>query len=292
MTQLLITDLDNTLYDWVTFFARSFTAMVDSLVEDLEFGREELLDEFRTIHQGLGDSEQPFAVLELPCIRARFGSLDRLALKRCLDGPLHAFNSERNRTLKLYASVGETLAALQDSGVLIVGHTEAVKANAYYRLAKLGIVERFRRLYVLDSGYPGHPDSERASELRPPEGFVHVLPRSRRKPNPEVLLEICGQEGIAPEDAWYIGDSLTRDIGMAKAAGVTAIWARYGTSYDPRLWETLVRVSHWSEEDVRREAELKRRAGTIHPDFTIDSFDELTEILGAEREPFPVARAL
>ena len=291
MPTLLITDLDNTLYDWVTFFARSFTAMVDALVDDLGIDRDELLAEFHTVHQRLGNSEQPFAVLELPCIRERFGTLDRLALKERLEVPLHAFNSERKRTLRLYDSVAETLAALHESGVVIVGHTESIKANAHYRLAKLGIVDRFRRLYVLDSGYPGHPDPERASELCPPEGFVHVLPRASRKPNPEVLLEICAREGVAPEDAWYVGDSLTRDIGMARAAGVAAIWARYGTSYDPRHWDILVRVSHWGEEDIRREADLKKRHGTVQPDFTIDSFAELIQILGIEQEPAAMARA-
>jgi len=291
MTTLLIADLDNTLYDWVTFFARSFTAMVDALVSELGCDREELLDEFHAVHQRLGNSEQPFAVLELPSIRERFGPLDRLALKEKLDVPLRAFNSERKRTLALYDSVAETLAALQESGVVIVGHTESIKANAHYRLAKLGIADRFRRLYVLDSGYPGHPDPERASELRPPDGFVHVLPRARRKPNPEVLLEICAHEGVAPDDAWYVGDSLTRDISMAKAAGVTAVWARYGTSYDPRLWDILVRVSHWSEEDIRREAELKRLQGEMRPDFTIDSFADLLPILGIEHEPAARAHA-
>lgn len=293
MTTLLITDLDNTLYDWVTFFSRSFSAMVDALVDELGFDREELLDEFHAVHRRLGDSEQPFAVLELPCIREHFGTLDRLALKQRLEGPLRAFNSERKKALKLYDSVAETLAVLQESAVLIVGHTESMKANAYYRLAKLGIVDCFCRLYALDSsGYPGHPDPERASELSPPASFVHALPRSRRKPNPEVLLEICDREGVAPEDAWYVGDSLTRDIGMARAAGVTAVWARYGTFYDPGLWETLVRVSHWTEEDVRREVELKRRTGTVRPDFTIDSFGDLIAILGVEREPAAFARAL
>jgi phosphoglycolate phosphatase len=265
--------------------------MVDALVNDLGIDRDELLSEFHAVHQRLGNSEQPFAVLELPCIRERFGPLDRLALKEKLEVPLRAFNSERKRTLTLYDSVAETLAALQESGVVIVGHTESIKANAHYRLARLGIVERFHRLYVLDSGYPGHPDPERASELRPPEGFVHALPRASRKPNPEVLLEICAREGVAPEDAWYVGDSLTRDISMAKAAQVTAVWARYGTSYNPGLWDILVRVSHWSTEDICREAELKRRHGTVQPDFTVDSFGELIQLLGIEQEPATMARA-
>ena len=36
MKKLLITDLDNTLYDWVSFYAQSFSAMFDKLVEILK----------------------------------------------------------------------------------------------------------------------------------------------------------------------------------------------------------------------------------------------------------------
>lgn len=48
---LLIADLDNTLYDWVTFFARAFSAMVDELETLLTIDRERLLDEFKVVHQ-------------------------------------------------------------------------------------------------------------------------------------------------------------------------------------------------------------------------------------------------
>ena len=38
---------------------------------------------------------------------------------------------------------------------------------------------------------------------------------------------------------------------MAKDAGLTAIWARYGGRYDPQLWDLLVAVSHWTAADVK-----------------------------------------
>jgi len=34
--RLLITDLDNTLYDWITYFANSFRAMVKDLATTLD----------------------------------------------------------------------------------------------------------------------------------------------------------------------------------------------------------------------------------------------------------------
>ena len=38
----LITDLDNTLYDWVTYFSTSFTAMIEALVPIINIDKEQL----------------------------------------------------------------------------------------------------------------------------------------------------------------------------------------------------------------------------------------------------------
>jgi hypothetical protein len=56
--KLLITDLDNTLYDWVTFFTASFRSMVTELTSMLETS-DNLLEEFKSIHQRCGTSEHP-----------------------------------------------------------------------------------------------------------------------------------------------------------------------------------------------------------------------------------------
>jgi phosphoglycolate phosphatase len=277
---LLITDLDNTLYDWVTFFATSFQGMVDELVNLLGVDREQLLDEFKILHQQCGSSEQPFVALDLPSVKKRFGDASRHYRMDQLDRPLHVFNSLRKKNLHLYESVAETLGDLRAAGVVLVGHTESIAENVLFRLQKLGIVEYFKHLYVLESDYCGHPDPDRAVALTPPPGLLRPVPRSERKPNPELLRDICRREGVHPADAYYVGDSLTRDMSMAKTAGVTAIWARYGTVYDRSLWKILVRVTHWTDEDVAREEELKKEYERIEPDYTIDSFGELEDILG------------
>jgi len=278
--RLLMTALDNTLYDWVTFFAKSFAAMTKELSLLLDVDEEIVLSQFKTVHQKHGNSEHPFAIFELPSVRERFGDIPKAQLLEELRRPLDAFNGVRRRELRLYDNVEETLRLLNDSGCTIVGHTEAIAANAYYRLKKLGIVKYFSHLYVLEGTYEGHPLPEREMALRPPAGLVRTIPLSERKPNPELLLDICRQEALAPGEAWYVGDSLTRDIGMAKTAGVQAVWARYGTQYDRSLWDVLVRVTHWTEEDVAREETLRKKFQRIEPDYTIDSFDELLSLAG------------
>jgi len=167
MKRLLITDLDNTLYDWVTYFARSLRAMVDELALLLDADKEQLLDEIQVNNRQLGTVEQPFSVFELPSVRRRFGAATPHELKTALDSALHAFNSERRRSLYLYEGVAETLEQISETGVLIVGHTEASLANAYYRLLRLGVVPFVRRLYVLESPPVSHPEPVRQAELQP-----------------------------------------------------------------------------------------------------------------------------
>jgi FMN phosphatase YigB (HAD superfamily) len=277
--KLVITDLDNTLYDWVTFFAKAFAAMIDELEQLLQTDREKLLREFKSVHQRYGTSEQPFAVFELESVRQKFPNATRVELKTKLDTALHAFNSARKRTLMLYDGVEATLALLKDRGVVVVGHTESIAVNGYYRLKRLAIEPYFHHLYALEGHVAPHPNIARERELAPPEGFLSVIPTCERKPNPRLLLDICSREGIQASDAVYVGDSLTRDVGMAKEAGVTAVWAKYGTLYDRNLWGLLVQITHWTNADVAREEELSHRYDMIEPDYTLDCFSQLISIV-------------
>lgn len=276
---MLITDLDNTLYNWVNFFSRAFEAMVDELTCQLGIEKEIILDEFQHIHQNYGNTEQPFAILELPSVKTRFKNLSRLQLMEQLNKPLYAFNSKRKHNLRLYDTVEETLSELFKIGVIIVGHTEAIPENAYYRLKMLGIDRYFKKLYSLEGDYLGHPDSARTEELRAPAGFIELVPKEERKPNPALLRDICKRHGKKPGETFYVGDSLTKDINMANNAGVNSIWAQYGTEYEKESWKILSRVSHWTPEDIAREDEMRKGCENIAPNYTIEQFNEILDIM-------------
>jgi len=269
---LLITDLDNTLYDWVTFYARSFEAMLAGLCKQLGCPEAELVEQFKVLHQNYGTSEQPFVALELPAVRQRFPGASRQELLKLLDEPLHAFNRARKENLRLFDGVEATLKELSSNGIAIVALTEAIAVNAYYRLEKLNVLQYFTRLYAPEGNYQGHPDPDRARSHQPRENFIRYVPKNERKPNPAFLRDICQQERFSPEQTWYVGDSLVRDMSMAREAGVKAVWARYGTSYDKRHWDLLVRITHWTAADVTREEGLQTRYRQTRPNFTVDAF--------------------
>ena len=93
------------------------------------------------------------------------------------------------------------------------------------------------------------------------------LPLSDVKPNVRIIRDICTTEQVKVHDVMYLGDSFARDMLMAKQAGAFAVWAEYGTKVHPSMYEKLVRISHWTAEDVKREKMIREQAAAIKPDF-------------------------
>ncbi|MCD9507384.1 HAD family hydrolase [Photobacterium phosphoreum] len=273
--KLLITDLDNTLYDWVTFYSQSFEVMALALSKRINVPLDTILSEYKEVHQRFGNTEKPFATLELPSVIKYFNCTDKEYLQKELTSVFGAFSAKRKETLKLYPNVRKTLEILKDNGVKIVGHTEALEFNSLYRIDKLNILEFFDHLYTLEDNNSIHPNPKKVMSIPVKDDFIVKLPLKDSKPNPELLKYICSKEGVRIEDAIYVGDSLTKDISMAKEVGMTAVWANYGRNFSPDCWKILVQITHWTKKDVLREEELKKAFGNVKPDFIINDFSEI-----------------
>lgn len=253
--ELLITDLDNTLYDWVSSFVPAFYGMVEAAAEVLAVDRERLLDELREVHRRYLNVEQPFALLETETVLSRYPGESRLGRKQRLERAFRVFGDIRRERLRTYPGVRETLASVRASGCAVAGYTEAVVENSLYRLKLLDLTRLVQRLYAPAGEAVGHPDPSRGSLLEGFDDYVVPLPRGHRKPDPAVLNDIRLAHGVSAERTLYVGDSLRKDVAMASAAGIHAAWARYGSVRDPELWDKLVRVTFWSKAETEPEAE-------------------------------------
>ncbi|MBZ7443076.1 HAD-IA family hydrolase [Klebsiella grimontii] len=276
--KLLITDLDNTLYDWVSFYSQSFSAMAEELSKEINVPLDILLSEYKVIHQRFGNSEKPFATLELPSVISYFGTNDKILLQKKLTRVFSAFSSKRNHTLKLYPTVRDTLNILRERGVKIVGHTESLEYNSLYRLYKLDVIDFFDHLYTIEDNHNLHPNPKNAKVISVKDDFIIRLSSAESKPNPKLLEHICLTENVDIKDAVYVGDSITKDISMAKSIGMKAVWARYGRQFAPELWEILVKITHWTDKDVEREEQLKESFSRVKPDYSINSFAEILDL--------------
>jgi FMN phosphatase YigB (HAD superfamily) len=264
---LVITDLDNTVYDWLGAFVPALYAMVKEAAPLMNVSEERLLDDLKAVHQKHGDSEHPFALLETKSAQHLVGPVGVEPIK-LLDPAFHAFNRVRKQNLKLYPGVFETLRYISSTRVPIVAYTDARVANCLFRLDHLKIRPFFSRLYS-----PAHVS--KGFDPASLDGFVSLLSPDDRKPNPQTLIDICSHYSVERSSALYVGDSLVRDIYMAKLAGVHSAWAKFGTLYDKALWPQLVRVTHWTGADVERENGLREEARGTEPETTLGSFDDI-----------------
>lgn len=279
---LLVTDLDNTLFDWLTTWQASFSAMVGELQRISGVSLDLLTEQIRDVHQRHGTSEYAFLIEEVAALNERGD--DRATLLARYEPAIAAYRAARDASLRLYPGVHETLSCLCAQGVLVLGYTESLAYYSSFRVRKLGLDGLLDVLY----SPPDHnlPAGLRRDELRHYPEEHHEFretrhehtPRGAHKPNPELLTHIIHSHGGRPEHAVYVGDSLLKDVAMAQQAGVHDVLAGYGRTQHREAYELLRRVTHWTDADVAREKELLKRS-PVTPSHTLtNSFSELLDI--------------
>ena len=279
MIKLLVTDLDDTLYSWLGFFVPAFYAMAEEVAAITHVDFSVILSEYKMIHQLIGSVETPFATLQLPSVKRAFPDMTEEQMKEQLDSAFHRFYSVRKRQLKLFPGVRETLEEIYNSGIRIVGYTESASENGVYRLRQLNIESYFSRIYVSNSWKSqGKEKSLLISEK------AKVV--TGKKPNVNVLRQIVADQNATPNSVLYIGDSLTKDIFMAKQLGVKCVLFSNPAGMDPGFYEKLVAISSWTQVDFVREAQIKEECikKAIRPDFVITAFSELKGIINLLNE--------
>ena len=275
---VVITDLDNTLYDWLDSWYRSFTVFLDAIVEASGISRNQLENEIRPVFQKYGTSEYPFFLQEIPSLQERFPDQD---LVKKFERTIQAYRSQKSK-ISLYPTVLETLSTLKKKGCLIVIFTESQEFYATTRLKSLELDPYIDFLFSPeDSVASNRVVDEFRQKYDPPVELVHTKYRPVRrgefKPDPRILLEIIEQLGAAKEQTIYIGDSLMKDILMAQRAGITDVHAKYGQTQDVLAYDQLRRVSHWTDEDILRDKEIIENAGSVSSSFVLET--SLSEVL-------------
>lgn len=258
--QLVVTDLDNTLFDWVEIWYRSFSAMLAELVRISGVSESELIPQIKAIHQKYGTSEYAFLIEEIPAFRERYPHENLLEK---FDPAIHAFRSARKEYLKLYPTVLDSLKRLKGSGVAVVGYTESMAYYSSFRIKRLGLDGLLDFVYSpKDHDIPRGLTPEQLR--RYPANYYELqitkhrsTPAGRLKPDPDILLNIISDCRFDRDRTVYIGDSLMKDIAMAEDARIASALAEYGVAHRRQEYELLRAVTHWTEADVKREKEIK-----------------------------------
>ena len=274
LVNAVILDMDNTLYDWVSYFVPAVRAMLAEAARLLDIDEAQLREDLRAVHVARGNTEHPFALLETRTVASHLTALSRQERYDFLKPAFTAFNNVRDQRLRLYPGVLETLKAIRGAGCRLFGHTEATDINISSRARSLGLHGLLEAIYAPRFTGLAHPLGGKRQRSRETVA-VRPLPSTARKPDPSSIQLILKEIGVQADRCLYVGDSLAKDVAMARNAGILAAWARYGTSHDPQLWRDLVDLSHWDATAVAAAKNASAEPSDIQPDVTLDSFGEL-----------------
>ncbi len=253
--------------------------MLSKLIKQSGVPRETLVNQIKEVHQKHGTSEYAFLIQELPCLVKKGKRFDP-SIEYA--GAIKAYREERAKHLKLYPTVAETLAQIKAAGSMVVGYTESMAFYTKYRVKKLGLDGVLDYLYSpADHDLPVGLSPEQIRTY-PPDCYLlretehRHTPAGELKPNPVLLSEIIQGVGAVADDCLYVGDSLVKDIAMAKDVNVMDVHAAYGIAHKKEEYELLREVTHWTEEMVQREKTIECK--DVKPTFELKScFGELLQ---------------
>jgi phosphoglycolate phosphatase-like HAD superfamily hydrolase len=294
--KLVITDLDDTLYDWIDYYVPSFLAMVEELSRITGIDVEQLKSAFKKVHERHRTTEYTFAIEELDVLAPFHQGLSPAEIVQKYESAIKAFRKVRKRTMSLYPGVKDVLEELRRRGVKIAAATEALHFHAIYRLKQLAIEEYFSAIVC-------HPDHELPPGLtyedvrfyEDASRYQTIIPLTVRppdevrKPDPRFLQGLLAQLSVFPEEVLYVGDSLTKDILLARRIGAFDALARFGRGVDAVTFAELLKITYWTEEDLEFDSQLKQEAVT--PTFILaEPAEIITALESIEKRDLPMTK--
>jgi FMN phosphatase YigB (HAD superfamily) len=286
--RLVVTDMDGTLYSWVDYIVPAVESMVDAVVKATGFPKLKVVQSLKAVYSKYESNEYPFALQESSLFHEfpEFGSFDKLVIEPAR----MAFGEARRKYLKPYKTVVDTLMALKERKLPVVALTDAPRNPAEYRVRRMELDKHLTALYTL----PGFtfPASAEGEKLVAPDILqkeekgayraacpVIELPRDHEKPKPDGLLRICKDYGVEPRDVLVVGDSMKKDIAMARDVGAIDCWAEYGTYVSLEYRERLDIIS--APAITRRHAaSVYESAATATPTHALSNFGRILEVIG------------
>lgn len=281
--RLLITDLDNTLWDWVHIWSASFGALLEGVVKESGIPREQLEQEIRHIHQLRRTTEYSNLLEEIPSLVKLCSPLRPYQVFR---EPLQQFRAIRKAKTVLYPSVLKTLYSLREAGVRVAAYTESQAYWTAWRIRQTKLDGVIDVLYSAeDHDLPvGTTVHDLRTGIYGAEYYQfkftqhHFTPAGEKKPSKAILKSILEDQSIDPQETVYVGDSLMKDIAMAQSVGVIDVHAAYGEAQSRPEYDLLRRVSHWSDEDVERERAMQAAPSVIPTHVCDEAFQQVLSV--------------
>jgi len=261
---LLITDLDNTLYNWVDFFAPSFRAMVHTLHSNTGIGEDEIIDNFAKVYKEEMNIEFSYSIQSLEIFK-NYPQEEQKKLQKL--GQL-VFSQTAKKNLHIFPTVQSTLAWAKSVGIILICVTNAPYNSAKWRLGQLGLLNFFYGL-ACRSPYDDFK-LKNMSNIRK----VWILSKDELKPNEDGYLKVTDSFNIQMKNVYIVGDTMT-DIIPAIQIGANAILCHYDYLPNQKNIETISRIS---TKRIPQFSEFEDETSGLNFQ-TINQFYELKEII-------------
>ena len=284
----LIIDLDNTIFDWFAYWYASFNPIYEHIIKLSENNVSEIEADIRRVHQHHGTSEYSFLIEKLSVLNNIGEEGER---RDQFKTALQASQRGRDQNMQLYDGVFKSLWDIKKKGTKIIAYTESMAFYSAYRLKRFGLDGVIDVLYSpTDHVIPANTSLDQLRRL--PDDYYELqvtktkhTPAGELKPNPKILLDIINSEGSSIDNCVYIGDSLFKDVAMARDVGILDVYAEYGVSQNKPEYSLLQKVSHWTEQDVKREKEIVAKGHNFEPSVVLKStFSEI--FMHCDFQPF------
>lgn len=278
--KLVIFDFDNTLWDFTTAYTDAMEALVGAVAGTSGIDRTAIIKGFRQVAQDKRTLKGVGHLDHHPDLRALHGDA---CLKAAYSGAVALYHRLHDERLNLYAGIEDMLAELRGRGLHLACYSETNGECAGKRFAALGLDGHFDALYTPACHFPWSGTFDTQLRMTRHVPLDHPWPKSDSRGVDTILADF----GVTPGEAVMVGDSLVRDIAMARAAGLGTIWARYGVLPTSRI---ILDTTHWTRE--MEEDHMRAERSGITADAIADSPAELPELLAAPLEMAPAPSQL
>ncbi len=242
--KLVITDMDNTLAPHGRYFANGVKNAISELADKTKIPESELYKSIGHEMEVHRSHDYPWS-LEL-ALKDRVqlgkpGGMSYETFEKDIAAPFwKTIDHSLEELYKPYPTVTSTLAELKKQNIPVVVLSDAPAYMGLKRLVNLGFekgtVERFYGLHnwIEPEGLKGkilEGGNQRVeSALKTEHGLkeFRALPMQWEKPDVHGFNALMRHYGVRPSQTLMIGDSISKDVGVAHTAGARALWAKYG----------------------------------------------------------------
>lgn len=253
-TKLVITDVDGTLSSFWDYFVPAIRDYLRDISQRVNVPIAELAQELGHVIERRGTHEHPWLLEESSFAWKHFADKPDEFIEDFVKPFWKALDENRAKYLRPFPGVLETLTELKNQGIQIVALSDAPEYMARARNKQVfdGLLDA---VYALETVEPSQKEvyqpisltygRERLKTLRAAADTktkFHILPQSYEKPNPAGLDQVLKDFGVFPQEALFVGDSLSKDGMVAASRGIRFVWAHYG-HHVPAEYEEMVQYS-------------------------------------------------